>query len=391
MHKKVGWFMTCLPQKMLPPAYQTFLSSALARPSFVLLQILVSLLQQHQKLTIGGLAAHLEYPITLESRRKKLQRFFASPAISLGRLWLPLAALWLAQIFKPGETVYVVIDRTDWKMNNLLVVSVVFGKYALPLYYKSLPRLGNSHLNYQKQVLRMVKGVVEPYQVVVLGDREFCSVKLAKWLQEQGFGYCLRLRKNICIEQEGELVQLKNLGLSPGMELFYDKVQVTRIKGYGKHNVVGSWEENPGGKKAWQGWYLLTSLGFKDAVSAYKMRWGIEVMFKNSKSGGYHMEGTTASRKRFDAMIIMMFIAYTSAVLTGVRIEQYKVEKYVSRRQEPKRKEARTSVFKMGLYSESWAAISREELIEELLYLNRGKVKYHRLGLEAMMLIQRAS
>jgi len=383
--------VTCLRKKMLPPAYQTFLSSALDRPGFVLLKILVSLLQQHQKLTIGGLAAYLDYPITLESRRKKLQRFFALPAISLGRLWLPLVSVWLAQIFKLGETVYVVIDRTDWKMNNLLVVSVVFGKYALPLYYKSLPRLGNSHLNYQKQVLRMVKGVLEPYQVVVLGDREFCSVKLAKWLQEQGWGYCLRLRKNICIEQEGELVQLKTLGLIPGMELFYDKIQVTRMKGYGEHNVVCSWEENPGGKKPWQGWYLLTSLGFKEAVSAYKKRWGIEVMFKNSKSGGYHMEETQASRKRFDAMIIMMFIAYTSAVLTGVRIEQYKVEKYLSRRQEPNRKEARTSVFKMGLYSESWAAISREELIEELLYLNRGKAKYHRLGLEAMMLMQSAS
>lgn len=175
------------------------------------------------------------------------------------------------------------------------------------------------------------------------------------------------------------------------MKLFYDKVQVTRMKGYGKHNVVGAWEENGGSKKPWQGWYLLTSLGFEDAVSAYKMRWGIEVMFKNIKSGGYHMEETQASRKQFDVMIIMMFIAYTSTVLTGVRIQQYKVEKYVSRYQELNRKEARTSGFKMGLYSENWAAISREELIEELLYLNRGKAKYHRLGLEAMMLMQSAS
>ncbi|WP_218079776.1 transposase [Anthocerotibacter panamensis] len=54
----------------------------------------------------------------------------------------------------------------------------------------------------------MVKPLLEPYQVVVLGDREFCGVGLAQWLREQGWGYCLRLKKNTCIAQEQHLQEI---------------------------------------------------------------------------------------------------------------------------------------------------------------------------------------
>ncbi|WP_442948090.1 transposase [Nostoc sp.] len=36
----------------------------------------------------------------------------------------------------------------------------------------------------------------------VLGDREFCSVKLANWLFEQEVQFCLRLKKNEFIQNE---------------------------------------------------------------------------------------------------------------------------------------------------------------------------------------------
>ncbi len=376
---------------MLSSLYQALLRSLLPESHFLLLSLLVSLLQQQRTLTVGALAAFLDYPIALESRRKKIQRFLLVPHLSLGYLWLPLVHRWLTQIYPPGQRVYIVLDRTDWQLLNLLMVSIVFDKHALPLYFKFLPTLGNSKLAHQQQVLRMVKPLLQPYEVVVLGDREFCGVGLAQWLHSQGWGYCLRLKKNTCIEHEQQLIQLQKLGLAPGVQLFYEHVQVTRKKGFGKHNVVGTWEEDGGRNRPWQGWYLLTSLGFNEAVAAYKKRWGIESMFKDCKTGGYNLEACKVCQRRLHRMMVLLCIAYTSTVLHGIRLQQLKIEKYVSRRQELNRQERHTSIFKMGLYGQNWSGVERQELIEQLLLLNRHKAKFHRQGLEARMLMQQAS
>ena len=49
---------------------------------------------------------------------------------------------------------------------------------------------------------------------MVLGDREFCSVELGKWLSEQEQVYfSLRLKKNEYVELEDQIwFQLKELG-----------------------------------------------------------------------------------------------------------------------------------------------------------------------------------
>ena len=48
---------------------------------------------------------------------------------------------------------YIVIDRTQWKENNLILVSLVYKRRAIPVYGAWLPKKGNSHLEQQKEVL----------------------------------------------------------------------------------------------------------------------------------------------------------------------------------------------------------------------------------------------
>ncbi len=50
--------------------------------------------------------------------------------------------------------------------------------------------------------LQPVLPLFSQYKVIVLGDREFCSIDLGKWLKEKGVSFCLRLKKNHCIETE---------------------------------------------------------------------------------------------------------------------------------------------------------------------------------------------
>ena len=65
--------------------------------------------------------------------------------------------------------------------------------------------------------LQPVLPLFSEYKVIVLGDREFCSVDLGNWLREKGVFFCLRLKKNHCLETEYLVGQrLDCLGIVPG-------------------------------------------------------------------------------------------------------------------------------------------------------------------------------
>ena len=89
----------------------------------------------------------------------------------------------------------VAIDRTQWQERNVFMVSLVWGRHALPLYWEVLPQRGNSDLTTQKRLLKAVLPLFKNYPVLVLGDREFHSPKLAEWLDSQGLAFVLRQKK----------------------------------------------------------------------------------------------------------------------------------------------------------------------------------------------------
>ena len=94
-------------------------------------------------------------------------------------------AVFLAKQIAAQTTVYVAINRTTWHETNLLVASVVWRGRAIPLYWQLMETLGNS--DYTEQTALLSKALpMSSYPIVVLGDREFCSVDLAQWLGEQG-------------------------------------------------------------------------------------------------------------------------------------------------------------------------------------------------------------
>ena len=69
------------------------------------------------------------------------------------------------------------------------------------------------------------------YKVIVLGDREFCSVDLGNWLKEKGVSFCLRLKKNHCIETEHLVWQrLDELGIVPGTSLYVQGKRVRKTR-----------------------------------------------------------------------------------------------------------------------------------------------------------------
>ena len=161
------------------------------------------------------------------------------------------------------------------------------------------------------------------------------------------------------------------------------------------HNAdIGNCDDDPRryrGKVEPSGWYLLTNLGnLAAAIKAFKRRSGIEAMFKDCKTGGYNLESTHANETRLIALILLIAIAYTCAVLAGRKSRTLGLQKYIGRLKELKRVHRRHSAFWIDLYGCLWvgAMESWAELAESLMRFKPGKLPDFQKCLRAMSLIQ---
>lgn len=247
-------------------------------------------------------------PITYESRLRNLQRFLVLPQWNVKLLWFPIVKYWLKQEYngdrlnreqrrrrkklKYSESgqILVVIDRTQWKERNLMVVSIIWGKHALPVYWDLIGKKGSSNLSFQKKVLQPVLKLIKPYPTIVIGDREFHSAKLGMWLRLRRVDFILRQKKSACIQQNGKNYQaLKSLGFQPGYTHFIENITCNKEQNLSPFNLAVRWKRKYRGKEHKNPWYLLTSLpNLQKTLEVYRARWGIETLFKDCKTGGYN-------------------------------------------------------------------------------------------------------
>ena len=280
------------------------------------------------------------------------------------------------------------LDRTTWGDINLLVVSLIWRKRAIPIYWQRLKTLGNSNLTTQKTALKVALLALSAYKVVVLGDREFCSVDLAGWLGKQQAYFCLRQKKTTHIQpHDKDWIALGELGLTPGTSCFFNQITVTESKGFGPVQMAGKWKRRYNGFATDEPWFILTNLdSLEAAISAYQKRFSIEEMFRDLKLGGYGLEQTRVKGKRFMTMVLLIAIAYTCATTQGQRLKQKALQKYIARPETQGRTHKRHSAFHIGLTAYRWIPCWQccQQQIQDLLRLDRNKIEYHLRGLKAI-------
>lgn len=376
---------------MLPELYQTHFQEKLRKSDYLLFEILVNLLQSIREVSLEKLAASLPLPIKYESRRKKIQRFLSLPEWDVEKIWLSVITQWISSSMKEEKILHIAIDRTSWQAINILVISLIYKRRAIPLYFELLDKKGNSNYGEQTQTLDKVLVKLTKYKVVVLGDREFCSVDLASWLREKDVYFCLRLKKNHFVEQEKEIwYQLQELGLKPGISFYLRGIKITKSKKVEGFDVAAKWQQKRWGITPEEGWFILTNLGsLALAIDAYKKRFGIEEMFRDFKKGGYNLEGTKVTGKRLMSLLILISVAYTVSTFAGQKIKHQGIQHYIGRVKEVKRTFARHSDFYIGLYGYNWLnfCFFLSELINQLMNLSPNKRLFYQRGQKAMTLI----
>jgi hypothetical protein len=180
---------------MLPQFYQTHLQKSLTTAQVWVLGLFLNVLQSERQVKLERLARVFPSLILSESRRRKLQRFLSLPQLTVRQIWYPLITYWLTTYYQAGQTLSIVIDRSQWGAINLLMVSLVWERRAIPLSWSLLPKLGSSNFREQKEAISEILPLLQDYQVVVLGDslrdsfasREFCCVEFASWRAGERF------------------------------------------------------------------------------------------------------------------------------------------------------------------------------------------------------------
>ena len=377
---------------MLPTFYQTLLQKHLTHAQLITLKMLVWLLQHQKQVRIERLAAALPLPIQQNSRRRHIQRFLTLNTLSVVLLWFPIIEEILTRQTKPGSRLIIALDRTQWKENNILMISVIYQKRALPIYWCLLEKNGSSNLAEQQKVLRPVIRLLKKYKLVVIGDREFQSVELANWPHTKNISFIFRQKQSTTFRQKRQKFQpLNSIHIRPGIGIFYTNINITQKKGFGRFNLAVYWKRKYRGKQESEAWYLLTNLpDMKTAVHIYRQRFGIEAMFRDCKTGGYNLEGSNASPDRLMRLILLIAISLTSAWLQGQRTLLQRQQTYICRPQEKGRTRKRHSSFWIGLSGQNWIFAFHECLVwvEELMDSIRNKQTFYRRGLRAMALIQ---
>ena len=281
--------------------YHEHLEKQLGRAQFLMLLLLINIIQAEKKVRLETIARVFPIEITCEGRRRKLQRFLDLPSLTISSLLWPIISYWLDNSApkKSKLKLYLAIDRSQWKNINLLMVSVIWSRRAIPLAWRLLPHLGNCNQEEQESVLSPILERLKEYEIVVLGDREFCSLDLAAWRKAWSVGFCLRLKKATCLEVENQIWQrLDDLPIKPGVTLYYQGKRIRKTAPVSGFSLAAKWKRNYRNQTTKGPWYILTNQGsLTVAIQAYKRRMGIEEMFRDYKSGGYNLEGTLIKRK----------------------------------------------------------------------------------------------
>ena len=147
-----------------------------------------------------------------ESKYRRLKRFLTEAKIDYA-----VFATLLIAILKPKGKYILALDRTEWKYGkvwvNILTLSIVYENTAIPIFWQTLNRKGNSTLAEKKEILnRYLKTFGVRNILYFCADREFDGHEFVKYLNKNWVPFRLRLKVSMTItDKRGKLMKCGKL------------------------------------------------------------------------------------------------------------------------------------------------------------------------------------
>lgn len=263
--------------------------------------------------------AELANVLPLATERQDLReqwrrRLLKNPLLSSPMLLEPWARQALAEASRQGQTVVLSLDQTDLGDRfAVLMLGLVMGDRALPLAWAVEAGPANLGFDHQETLLERVRGWLPAgAEVLLLADRFYPSTDLFQWLHRCGWHYRLRLKGNLSVDPgfgdlvtPGDLAQGVTERYLPDVRLLASEVPtnlgILREAGHPEPWIIA-----------------MDCAPNRAAVRDDGSRWGIEPLFSDLKSRGFHLAATQLrASDRLDRLLLIMALALHWCVRVG--------------------------------------------------------------------------
>jgi DDE family transposase len=241
------------------------------------------------------------------------------------------------------------MDGTSWKLGDTdfhyLVLSVLIGSVAVPIFWVQLEKIGASNQEERKAMFEEALLLFDLKGMTLLADREYVGREWFKFLKDNKIHFVIRLRMGDYEEEidlsKGSSYQRMRLRCVQRKKLVSKRVCL-KSQGY---TVVMMPNPKPDAEEPVL-IFLTTLDNARKAAALYARRWKIECLFKHLKTNGYNLEDLNL--KDTGKNLLMMAIvatAYILAIRKGLkRRKQIKAQLYKDGSESPE-----VSIFREGL------------------------------------------
>jgi hypothetical protein len=241
---------------------------------------------------LSKIAGKIPGSAKLLSITRRLNRFVDNPAIRVREWYEPIARQWLEAQWSCSQEIRLIVDGTKVGFGHqLLMVSMAYRKRAIPIAWTWVKHVrGHSSALKQLALLNYVRKLLPAGAAVFLvGDSEFGSVEVLKWLDFWHWFYVLRQKSvtGVWLNQSNEWKPFGSFVHKAGESHWLGDGYLTASAIY-PTNLLIHWqtgEEEP--------WCLATNLRDNQmALKYYRLRMWCEEMHGDFKKHGFDLEGT---------------------------------------------------------------------------------------------------
>lgn len=247
-----------------------------------------------------------------DSSYKRLQRFLRGFDIDYEQ-YAKVIAKW----FLLDEKWVLTLDRTNWEFGkvhiNYLVLGVARNGIAIPLFWRLLPKKGNSSTEERKQLINRFLAVFEVEKIAYLtADREFRGKDWLQYLVDNKIPFCLRIPNNTKVwnKQKNKKLPVSRLfSLSLGEQMHLNRPR--KIWGITVHLSCAA---GPKGRVI-----VASNERSSDTIDKYRVRWTIETLFGCLKRRGFDLEKTHLIHiERLEKLFMVLSLTFSWCFEVGI-------------------------------------------------------------------------
>ncbi|NJO90226.1 MAG: transposase [Chloroflexia bacterium] len=216
---------------------------------------------------------------------------------------------------------HLLLDGTSWQRGDTkyhyMVLSVVVGSVAVPIYWKQLSKIGASN---QEERIELMKEAMDRFDlsnITLLADREYIGKDWFKFLKTNNIDFVIRLKFcdfYLAVDQKnGRTYQeMYDRCKKPG------KMDYKQIELDGKSYYLSMINNPKKDAKEKVIIFITIKRPSKIMLRQYTKRWRIECLFHHLKTNGFNLEDINlADAAKNNLMMAIVSLAYALTIKAG--------------------------------------------------------------------------